>query len=543
MKATKKWISLLLSALLLFGLGATSLASNYEGHASRLFEAYADGREISASLSVDWKNPMMVDAETNALLSSVFADLELLTTYGMADETTHYATFALALSGQEAVRFSSMDDEDSMYFGATTMPSVLKVDYADIPTLWANYMAYMNEMSGGYVDSSTIAMQDAMTEIMNSMYSEDVTVEFTPYPSDYEWDEDTAADAWIDSMDIADVVEAIEAWTEEEMAGEPYPLPLISMSGTRPHESVMYELTKDKVIALYELVLPLLKDNEAYWNTIKSVFESMNTVLDSEVADIPGEDLGKQLDTMLESLQAIPDDLSLCYIQGLDKNGEVVLNVIDGIIPSDSSYSGDFTIFSEWTPGSTNFYLEMGDETGGFTLKVTPQDRTSKGFVDEGFKAVFTPIGYDGEPEGALVISTNSVSYQQDDTTVWDGGMTFSLDTGYGMTMGLEFIAHNTGTDDGTDLRKETTLDVAVLMDGAQMPILTLNGTIETGELSDLPFDLEALEEGPVDLGKMSEEEFAAFFENDVMYAALRSILAVGSLLPDEVMQVLMEAM
>jgi hypothetical protein len=234
--------------------------------------------------------------------------------------------------------------------------------------------------------------------------------------------------------------------------------------------------------------------------------------------------------------QEIPEGSYIAYFDCYDEQDENVLSMLRVIVPGEEEADNLVTIDIEWPPDGSFLYVLVIAEGKGiefFTVKA-PEDVTEEDgaivtdnlrqmtlyVIDE--NAVVMQLGvdlYSMKAEGG-----SSVSHEKGIVAGY-----YTEDSSYA----IEFSIQNHQTNNGQDLSIAGAVNCALYTDGNAVPICSIEYLVETTDPQGAPFDETAVD--VVYPGKMTQEEFAVWFNEELLPSTMKTGLHIMSLLPNEV--------
>lgn len=531
MRKMTGWLAALLCMLLAVGPAFA------EGPLT-LEDANNAGREATCDISFEWHNPLLLDAETNKLIASTLASIGFETTSAMVDESTAYSSFAMTVSGQDAVTGDVIITKDGMYMGSSMQDGYEAIEVGDFATYYANYGAYLDTMMQEMEVSGDVDMdmpegfyKAMMTQVgasVDQMIAEggmSATAQTTiPQPTEEDVDE------IIDTVGLRETMDSFQKWIETEMQGEAYTGQIGTVYGPEMTHATVYALTPENLSSLVDAFLVPLAQSETYWTFIASMVPQ-DSLPEGETID--AQMLMDTVPMMRDELQAaikeMPEDvvmrLNTCY----DDAGELALTQIEFIVPGDEYGYGEVSAYVEWQPQGLPVYAEFMIEGDGFTLDITGNDPVLD-MEDTGFTAMMTIYSY-GEAMGQVAVQTSSVTNEDESGRVWEGSFMAGVLTETD-EMVLEVLANQVDTYQGEDVTQAMTVDLNLYMGETPLPVMTMYVNTRTGEAQGLPFDVNAVD--MIYPGQMTEDEFAVYMQ-EKMAASIQTGFAILSMLPQDV--------
>lgn len=522
MRMTKKWVSLLLSVFLLAGPLVSAGAEM-----PTIADVVDTGREAAYSANFTWHSLPLLEEEMNSLLSSLLASLSIEGYYAKPAEDSSYSSFSLKLSDSDAITFSTVADEESVYIASNLLGQSVSIPEDELEQYFANLGAYMDSISeeegteAQYADAFA-AMYAQLAELKDMETAE--VVEYTPEEA-IEAMEAMYAEFGLDET----LVDAV-AWVEANVVGEPYEGAIGSALNVETSMATIYQLPKEKISEFVLLIMDGILDSDAYWTKVLEIVnstEDTGLTLEDIKAEFP--EIRAEIE---ESLSMLPDDtlarFNVCY----DDAGEIVLNMIEVLIPEDENFTAPFSFYAEWLPEGFPFYAEFFQDEEGVTLVTEPKAPLSDGTPDGGFNAQISIYSM-SEVIAQVNVDYSSVVAETDTSRVWDADLVISVHDS-SMDIGLQFLINQVDTYADPDVLKELTMDINLLDTETTLPVLTLEATLGTQEPQGAPIDIAA--ETFARPGAMDEAEFETYMQG-VSSSSMQAIMGLLSLLPPEVFE------
>lgn len=548
MRTAKKWLAAVLSLLLVLSQAAWVLAE--ETQVPSIMDAVAAGREASYSVSFEWgQNPMLVpDAETNALIASIIDSLEFTGRYTTNEDNTEgYTVSAINLDGEEAMSLNTVYEDGDAYISSQMLGDPIAVPQDEMRGYVVNLGHYIDmkaEANGEELDVSFAeqygAMYDSFLDRIEAYKDGMVTEMSGPVAEVY----------------TADLTQAATDWIEKEMVPEKVEEDTGSIFGIKSSSADKYTLTREQVIELFELLTPLLMENDAYWDVVMNFYALQMSASDPELTVEELKAYGPEVSAaILENVQEIPEGSILYMYVCYDENGDHILSKLECVVPvsektvtsydtdgktGESTETTDLRVNMEWMPDGIPFYMEaLVDELDGIKLTIEGKSDTPDAPKDEGFVAVMDILSY-GDVQVEFVMETTDIVADEDGTRVWDGEILLAMLDPSGQATGLLLSAHQEDSYEGNEMSISLDASMEMLMGDMELPILSMQATIETGTPQGAPFEVD---ESFVHPGAMSEDEFMTYMDKTLTPSTMKAMMRFASMLPNEVYASIIESM
>lgn len=504
MRKSFTWVTVLLAAVLLVGWMPTASAAPDALHA-----AIEAGREVQYSGGVKWNNPSLLDDETNSLLNSLLDSIKVSGRYG-TDGEADYGVLDLLMRDTSVLSVSKVVTEDGVYVGSSFQEGTVAVPYTDVEAFFGNLAAYLQENLEYTVDGYPVDHETFVEMIEDRMSG--LIMEENP----------------LASLDMDALLDALDAWSETALEGEAYEGAIVSILGVETSNATLYQITKDELISLMDTILPILRENEAYWSAIYAYMAQLDTYEEYPPFEEIFPEIQASLDSMPEMMAAaLSDDLVLRYNECYDADGNHVLGEIEAYMTTE--YDENMIFYAEWLPEGNDLYLYAGVDSDGASFSLTTGD--------DSFTALCTVIEED-ETIAQFVISGEGSETETADGREKTAVLLLEVIAG-GEENGLEFVMNTRETYAGDDVAIAQTLDCYILYGTEEYPLLTVSADIRTVDPQGLPFSITE-DEGFAYPGQMDEEAFAAWMNEDVTLGAMQTVMRMMGMLPQDVLNVLM---
>lgn len=489
-----KKLTALLLALLVLALPVMSMAASPD----ELFNQAAEGKAYTTNGVLTWGDTSLLDADAQSLVKDVVDAISF--TRSVQENQTD---FALKLSGTDVLTLSTATAGEDTYVLSNLLGGTVAFNDAEGQVI-ADYLMK-------YAVSSGMMTEDDVAQVKASIQQA------------MEQTETAAADVDLSSFDTTAITALTEKFlssvTIEEVAQQP--------KNSDPAASVIsFTLTGEDMTELYTIIFDALKDNEAFMAGLTSASLTMdgeNVTADELVAQLP--ELAKQIG------DAVQGDIPVnVYV---DAEGNLVY-------------------------AAATMTMKLDDEDNAETVTVNVD--YARLTVADGVTHAVNSIAVDADNNGAAI----SVS-------VLNGEKLFTINGGIGAItdgvtetiMGLDVNAQKDYGDAEAKLDVDAVLTIA--SDGAEIPvgIKLVKTTKLDGENATYEGDLDLLllgekvlclqmiaatgEAAPsivaadaVRPGQMTEEEFNAYLEDDVMLALQTALVNLIQSLPASVLSLLM---
>ncbi len=520
---------------LVFVLLMTLFASiGFAGEPMTFGSAAAAGRELSFAVSAAWHGHPEMDAQTNQWIAAMLDSMKIS---GMSFGTglSGYSHYALSIDENLSFGLDTVMDEKGSYFISLSSIGPCAVLREDFERLFQNFGAYLEEALGfkyGYgLDIDYSGIYDALTQY-SSISSGTAGLQSKWSEAEFE--------SLADRLDLAPMGTAIDEWVQSIAAGKPYKGNVTSKLGIKAKSATAYQITKKKLLALIQELVPLLQKNEALWQFVIDIANS--SLPSEEQIDLSDEDLAaikSALRTVSEEAKsAIPGDMVACYIQCFDAEGLHNLDIIQFEI--ELSGREPFSIYIERVPSDALSLMSIGANGIRADLLLEamleqPSLLDGQFTARKGGRATLSIFEH-GKPNVVIEMTGTTQRAESARETHFSVGMVENQ-----TKTGLIFHAYERFSHDGPDIAEDCTLEISSLANSGD-PILTLHIALQTGEATGMPFDPEGDGLQFVYPGQMSEAEFARWCSQDVETGLLQATLKILSTLPPKLFAEIMPA-
>lgn len=590
----KKWFPLALALLLVFSqaVGVLAEAATVEAFTT-VEEAYLAGREVRATAKLDWQSPGIIeDAEANELLAALFEAMTYRSTMGIVEDA-QYTSSAIDIDGTQVFSMDVIAKDETTYISSPIYGPTVSLSVDEISPYFENLIKLISEMSGEDSEEM-LAMYEQFSASFLTGFNLGVQIEGAEAGGEIPPEllaqlglEGMDPDALMEALNLEAFIEAITQWAETSLAPEQYEGQVETILEVETAKANVYDITKEEFLALVEAALPPLLQNEALWTLI---LESSGSMAELEAEGMTVNDIMMQANMIVEmammSLEEIPEDIRIAYYECFDADDNYVLGKIEIIIPNQAVAEVEAEILTEAeTEAETETEAvdpELVEEDDAIENEVT-EDLVSlqihwtadcsiiyADFVMEGNNGIEF-ISYKAPTEVSVTdeATVTSDAYQMIISLYTDGYIEFQAEldiacmasenandtatarafqffAGYATefeTNAFEIILNEQKANVGNDLLINGTLECLIFTNDELMPIATLDYTVETGEPQGLPFEVDGQEDGIIYPGRMSEEEFAGWFNDEVMPNTTKVGLFILSQLPNEIVSTFINGM
>ncbi len=525
MHRIQKWLSLTLILLITLYI-PVGLA---EGKPS-IEDAIAAGREISYAISANWHGIPELDEETNKTISSLVDAIEITSSFALPNQSTAYSRFEMTMNGDRALWGEAVFDETTGYVNSPAMGRPFALGLEDIAKYYENLGTWLeNNMAESDPDFQGIDISGMYASIGQSLSDQALGVSAQdPVAAMVEYE------AFMNDLGMEPIGDAFEKWLETAATGEPYEDTIASVFGVAPQKAMVYQITKDELVALLQELMSLIKNNDALW---QYVIDTTNASLPPEQKiTLTEEDLQAakaELDTMASELEmAIPDGMTAQYIECYDDAGVNNLGIVQLLL--ETGEAEPFEAYIEWIPNESSCAAYIGNSEGNiqFLAEPLPEEAVEldgQPAVQKGCKAMLSTNLFSREP---VILEAICASQESDSAN----GFVFSVGIGDGeMVTGVKLTGDQKFSYNGPDAVMDGAYVVSTFVGDANNKILTVNVSAKTGEPSGMPFDPHGSAMEFVYPGQMDEAAFADWMENDVTAGTMQSAFRILSALPSDV--------
>lgn len=489
-----KKLTALLLALLVLALPVMGMAASPD----ELFNQAAENHAYTTNGVLTWGNTSLLDDDTQSLVKDMVDAISF--TRSVQENQTD---FALKLSGADVLTFSTASEDEDTYILSNLLGGTVAFNGAEGQVIVDYLMKYA-------VSSGMMTEADA-AELKASIQQAT------------EQTETAAADVDLSSFDTT----AITAWTEkllssvtiEEVAQQP--------KNSDPAATVIsFTLTGEDMTELYTLVFDALKDNEAFMAGLASANLTMNgesVTADELIARLP--ELAKQIGDAVQG--DIPVNLYM-DAEGNPVYGDVVMTMkLENEGNTETITMGvDYArlTVADGVTHAVNL-VAVDDTVTGAAFSVSVLNGEKLFTINAGIGSVT-----DGVTETIMGLDVNAQKDYGDTEAKLDVDAVLTIiDDGAEIPVGIKLV--KTAKLDGENAAYEGDLDLLLLGE----KVLCLQMAAATGEAVPTIVTADAVRPG-----QMTEEEFNAYLENDVMLALQTALINLIQNLPTGVLSLLM---
>lgn len=489
-----KKLTALLLALLVLALPVMSMAASPD----ELFNQAAEGKAYTTNGVLAWGNTSLLDADAQSLVKDVVDAISF--TRSVQENQTD---FALKLSGTDVLTLSTATAGEDTYVLSNLLGGSVAFNDAEGQVI-ADYLMK-------YAVSSGMMTEDDVAEVKASIQQA------------MEQTETAAADVDLSSFDTT----AITAWAEkflssvtiEEVAQQP--------KNSDPAASVIsFTLTGEDVTELYTMIFDMLKDNEAFVAGLSSAALTM----DGE--SVTADELVAKLPELAQKIgDAIQGDVPVeVYV---DDEGNPVYAVVTMTMKLENEDDMEtITMGVEYVrltvaDGVTHAVnlVALDDNLAGAAFSVSVLNGEKLTTINAGIGSVT-----EGVTETILGLDVKAEKDYGDTEAKLDVDATLTITSDDAeIPVGIKLV--KTAKLDGENATYEGDLDLLLLGE----KLLCLQMTAATGEAAPSIVAADAVRPG-----QMTEDEFNAYLENDVMLALQTALVNLIQSLPASVLSLLM---
>lgn len=497
---------------------------------SPLQAAIEAGREVSYEASMAWHANPFLDDETNDIAASLLDSIRFSYRTG-TDGSLSYSSGGLFMQGEPAITADRVVAGEDVYIDASYLPQPIAVSAEEAMTAIMGFIPVLEEMAG--LPEGTI-----MSAMESPMGGEEAFM-------------DASAEEGMAEL-FEKVLPPLTERLETAIAGEKYEGEITSNFDVDVAFAMLYELTYDELLDLADIFLGGLLESDAYWQFIIDLMRPMLGMMEAEEELPSDEELIEQVKATLTMVhETIPElraediGLTMYYAECYNDAGDLVTSMVNFGVETED---GPVSFYVEWLPEGEEVFAIFTVDGTGFALEITapsPSVTTVDSRTDTGnsFSVVLHRLENDEVVTQILIDYINNEVTQDDATSAEGFFQVLVVDTYEETSMGFD-VSWATGTTAGNgDVKADCLVDLTVHMDDQSMPIVSFTWSAQTVDPQGAPFDPASDEMEFFRIAAADEAELAAWVEEGVPAAVMENLFKVLSLLPIDVMNVVMGEM
>lgn len=487
-----KKLTALLLALLMLALPVMGMAASPD----ELFTQAAETRPYKKEGKLTWGNTSLLDAETQALVKDV-VDAIGFTLAGQENQTD----FALTLSGNDVLTLSTATQGEDTYLLTNLLGGTVAFNEAEgsvILDYLMNLCVASGMMTEDDVAQAKASIQQALDQAESVSLTEGVSIDTAPLST---WLEDFAARI-----------------TTEEVTQQP-------KNSDPAAQLVSITLTGEDLTQLYTLLFDSLMDNPNFIAGLNSATLTM----DGE--SVTAEEFAARLPEMAKKIgDAVQGDIPVNLYLDADGNPVYITAVVTMTMESEGK-TVTITMDMDYTrltvaEGVTHAFniIALDKNNEGLSISVSVLNSDKLTTVSAGLGSIrdgaATPVlGLDVKAEKEYGDAESELDLEAVLTIVSDGQE---------LTLGLDMDKET--KMNGQDAVYEGDMDISFMGE----ELLCVKVTAATGEAAPSIITADAVRPG-----QMTEEDFNAYVENDVMMALQMALVNLIQSLPASVLSLL----
>lgn len=489
-----KKLTALLLALLVLALPVMGMAAS----PNELFNQAAENHAYTTNGVLTWGNTSLLDDDTQSLLKDVVDAISF--TRSVQENQTD---FALKLSGADVLTLSTASAGEDTYILSNLLGGTVAFNDAEGQVI-ADYLMKYAVSSGMMTEDDVAQVKASIQQAMEQTETAAADVDLSSFDT-------TAITAWAEKF--------LSSVTIEEVAQQP--------KNSDPAATVIsFTLTGEDVTELYTIIFDALKDNEAFMAGLTSATLTM----DGE--SVTAEEFVAKLPEMAKKIgDAVQGDIPVNLYMDADGN-PVYAAVTMTMKLEDEGDTETITMGVDYArltvaDGVTHAFNIIGTDAdnNGVAISVSVLNGEKLFTINAGIGTIT-----DGVTETIMGLDVNAQKdYGDTEATLDVDAVLTIMDDDAEIPMGIKLV--KTARLDGENATYEGDLDLLLLGE----KVLCLQMTAATGEAAPTIVTAEAVRPG-----QMTEEDFNAYLENDVMLALQTALINLIQNLPASVLSLLM---
>ncbi|MCL1795267.1 MAG: hypothetical protein FWG37_00100, partial [Clostridia bacterium] len=302
MKKKNKRIALVACALMLLSLSIGAMA---EAPATPYKRAMDEGKSASFTAELSWGSPSFLDEDMNKPLALAIGALSVSGFHGTLENGDRFNSVDINVNGTSVLPFDIYMTGESLVINSPLYGGAIEIAQEEVPVLLETIGQIFDEMFADQLPPD-MTFTDMIDQVLTTL---DEQLETVAAP---ELSAEASLDEAIEQFGLEDFVAALDAWAEG-FTGAPYEGGDIADFGEDVAEVLIYELSRDQIVELFETLLPLVLENETFW---RAVIEQQNGFV--QAAMPPLEVLMAQIaemDMVQQIIDAVPEALAFTYVE------------------------------------------------------------------------------------------------------------------------------------------------------------------------------------------------------------------------------------
>lgn len=487
-----KKLTALLLALLMLALPVASLA----GSPSDLFSQATEGKPYKMEGKLSWGNLSLLDDASQSLVKDVVNAISF--TYASQE---NQSDFAMQLSGNDVLTLSTATQGEDTYLLSNLLGSTIAYNDAESVVILDHLMQLAvaaDMMTQSDVEQARAAIQQALAQ-GEITATTDIDIDIAALTT---WAEDFASRV-----------------TTEEVTQQP-------KNSDAAAKVLTFTLTGDDLTEMYTILFDSLKNNPSFINGLNSA------TLNMDGQPITAEELAAQLPEVARKIgNAVQGDIPVTvYVDAEDRpvygTASVTMLLENEGQPANITMDMGYTRLTISEGETHTFNIDATDpEKNGISLSAAVLNTDQLTIVSGGFGAIengtATPsLGLDLRLEKKYGDTESELDMEALVTIISDGQE---------ITLGLDMEKET--KMDGQDAVYEGDMDISFMGE----ELLCVKVTAATGEAAPSIVTADAVRPG-----QMTEEDFNAYVESDVMMSLQMALVNLIQSLPTSVLSLLM---
>ena len=515
MKTNKKWIALLACMFMLLSLSIGALA---EKPATPYSRAIDEGKSASFTTDISWGSPSFLDEDTNALLALALGAVSVSGFHGTLENGDRFNSIDFNMNGNSVLPFDVYATDEGVFINSPIYGGAVAIAEEEVPALFEVIVQAFDTMFADQLPSD-MSFADVIAQVMETVDKQMEALESEP----------AEAEAVIAQFGLEELIAALDAWADG-FVGTPYDGGEAADFGEDVAEVLVYELSREQIIELFETVLPLILENEIFWRAVIEQLQQQGADVSAQFGVSSAEEIMEkfaELDLLQQIRDNVPEATAFNYVEYLDAEGVILL-------AQAQLNMEDYICYLEWVPGGNNVFLVFGEEANNVTFIISTADTITETLgtletVEDASFIALTVIA-DSEPAFTLGLSFSKQTATDEDLYESSSAIGIDLEAMGGFEGTAQIILSNVsaGGDQATDI---TSLSVFVFDELA----FTFTLTKETGNIAPR-FDPASYDGEIVHPAQMDAEAFTAWTQTVVEDGLQQTLLRLMGSIPPELL-------
>lgn len=489
-----KKLTALLLALLVLALPVLGMAASPD----ELFNQAAENHAYTTNGVLTWGNTSLLDDDTQALIKDVVDAISFT-----RSQQENQTDFAMQLSGADVLTFSVASEGEDTYVLSNLLGGTVAFNEAEGQVI-ADYLMKYAVSSGMMTEEDAAQVKASIQQAMEQTGTAAADIDLSSFDTD-------AITAWAEKF--------LSSVTIEEVAQQP--------KNSDPAATVIsFTLTGEDMTELYTIIFDALKNNEAFMAGLT------NAALTMDGESVTAEEFAAKLPEMAKAIgDAVQGDIPVNLY--MDAEGNLVYAALTMTMKlEDEGDTETITMDMDYTrltvaDGVTHAanIVAVDENNEGIALSVSVLNGEKLTTINAGIGSI-----ENGVTETIMGLDVNVQKDYGDTEATLDVEATLTIaDDDMQIPVGIKLV--KTTKLDGENAVYAGDLDLLLLGE----KVLCLQMTAATGEAAPSIVAADAVRPG-----RMTEEEFSAYLESDVMLALQTALVNLIQNLPASVLSLLM---